>query len=240
VEPFLEISHDEQEKILDGMDEKKKHMIQRAMAHHKKNLEESDAELAEMTAEERWRSIDKDLRYMLQRFTNSEFIRQLETVLIEFMQHSEAEKDMAALPLLVNVPDGMLRMVAHAAARFYQLQSASVDYKGDRITVISKPRIYRFPNSRMPRPNCALLSAYLDRNFLAKQKDSDPVQDALMADLRLATAAQQPADKYFSIIWTDAYRREFIDFQKSCAAKRTKHYRESRSRQGRKQQRPRK
>src|SRR5690606_10555159 len=125
-------------------------VLTRRCTYTHSQIQETDDELEALSADERFARIERDLQAVLQRFTNSSFIQDLESAILDFCVNSETTEELAGLPLIVIIPDGYLRMVAHGVAQYYSLFTRSVDFHGERVTLISKPRLYRAPHVRMP------------------------------------------------------------------------------------------
>lgn len=170
-----------------------------------------------MSADERFDRIDKDLKNVLQRFTHSDYIKELESVMIDFCVQSEPNAEIASLPLAVVIPDGYLRMTCHGVAQYYSLFTRSVDFNGKRVTLISKPRLYRGPHVRMPPLNCARLSDYITQRFSSSE----------FSDLKL----EKVQEEYFTVVTSTDFRKRLTESLRARNSDKKKKYRRRREQQ---------
>jgi len=115
------------------------------------------------TAASRYANIDRSTKMALRR-QYGPFIKQFEQVLVDFIQNgSDRENNDPRLPLVLLFQDGFSRFVAHGVCEYYQLKSVSVQYNGERVTVISKPLDVQLPS--MPLHEYLKLLKEHDKNL---------------------------------------------------------------------------
>jgi len=121
-------------------------------------------------------------------------------------QQTPSHKQQPTTPqcLVIHFTDPYCRYLAHGICNYYLLQSKSVDYQGDRVTVITKTVAQQLPLPSMP------LSTYLKQNLektLKKKEDAD------------AAAAQQVpnnATVYFKIIPSESIFKKRVQTKKNA------------------------
>jgi hypothetical protein len=135
IEPYLHMHTDAQQKLLDKM------LLQNIM----KNQEhKAQAKLKDMTASARFSRIEDQLRVGLRReaaCSDLVFIAQLEQELVNYMNCiAKQESRDEAIPLVLSFVENFYRFLCHGICQYYCLHSSSVDYRGQRVTVISTPK----------------------------------------------------------------------------------------------------
>ncbi|KAL0477289.1 hypothetical protein AKO1_001733 [Acrasis kona] len=179
--PFLNVTSDQQQQLLGKSSEK------RGIHVHTE----------EDTAASRYSHIDRQARMAIRR-QYGPFIKEFEQVLVDFIQHG-ADRDDPRLPLILVFQDGFGRFVAHGVCQYYQLKSSSVEYNGQRVTVISKPtKVVELP----PTSLCL---------YLKHLKEQEQTLDKTLPDQQLEDEPFLP----FSSIQTRTFVRDYKNKKKA-------------------------
>lgn len=135
IEPYLHMHTDAQQKLLDKI------LLQDIMKNQQHKIQ---AKLKNMTASARFSRIEDQLRVGLRReaaCSDLVFIAQLEQELVNYINWiAKKESRDEAIPLVLSFVENFYRFLCHGICQYYCLYSSSVDYKGQRVTVISTPK----------------------------------------------------------------------------------------------------
>jgi len=168
--------YEEWKRFIDITEEQQRILLKDLFSDSDSEDEDDFFEPINLTSRERYHRIDRDTKKLLQKYTGSTFLFELDEILLSFLKQSLSTSQQSSFfeyknlfianetQLDLKMKDSFHRLIAHGVCKYYDLISQSLENEiGDKSVIVSKK-----PFTPVPQQS---LANYLSDEFLSSDFD---------------------------------------------------------------------